>query len=268
MTLSSVSDDYPEATAQRPAIEVQDLSISYRVRVGRGSIVGDLAKSLTGRHQPDRVVPAVRNLTFDIPRGETFAIIGRNGAGKSTLLRALSGALAPTRGRIVVRGRVNLLAIGIGMNPKLTGRQNITLGGLAVGLSRRRLTELTDEIADFAQLGEYLDFPMSTYSTGMRTRLAFAVAVHLDPDILLVDEALGGGDAGFKQHAQQKMAELMRGGRTIVLVSHGLTSVRSMATSAMWMHQGTLAAAGDPDDVVAQYMRYCRIEDLDLLDED
>ncbi|MEZ5167458.1 MAG: ATP-binding cassette domain-containing protein [Acidimicrobiales bacterium] len=196
-----------------------------------------------------------------------MAILGRNGAGKSTLLRALSGVLAPDRGRIVVRGRVSLLALGLGMNPALSGRENIRLGGLAVGLSPARLEEITEEIADFAQLNEYLDFPMNTYSAGMRMRLAFAVGVNLDPEILLIDEALGGGDLGFTEHAREKMAELCGQGRTIILVTHGLSSVRSMATDAIWLHQGSIAASGDPEDIINAYMRYLRLEHLDLPDE-
>jgi ABC-type polysaccharide/polyol phosphate transport system ATPase subunit len=256
----------PVAT-HRPAIEVDHLSIDYHVRLPGTNPAIDAFKLLTGRRSPDRLVRAVRDVSFTLPRGETLAIVGRNGAGKSTLLRALSGTLAPTQGRILVRGRVSLLALGVGMNPGLSGRDNIRLGGLAVGLEPERLDELYDEIGEFAQLGEYLDFPMNTYSAGMRSRLAFAVAVHLDPEILLIDEALGGGDAGFTEHARVKMAELMREGRTIVLVTHGLTSVRSMATRAMWLHQGSIAQEGDPEDIIAAYMRYSRLENLELPDE-
>ncbi|MEZ5246725.1 MAG: ABC transporter ATP-binding protein [Acidimicrobiales bacterium] len=259
--------DAPTVVEAKPAIEVDHLSIDYRLRLPGGSAAKDVLDLVTRRRPPERTVKAVRDVTFDVPKGETLAIVGRNGAGKSTLLRALSGALAPTHGRITVRGRVSLLALGLGMNPNLSGRENILLGGLAVGLTRARLHELYDEIAEFAQLGEYLDYPMNTYSAGMRSRLAFAVAVHLDPEILLIDEALGGGDAGFGEHARVKMAELMREGRTIVLVTHGLTSVRSMATQAIWLHQGAIAASGDPEDIIAAYMRYCRLEDLELPDE-
>lgn len=256
-----------ESAGSTPAIEVENLSVDYHVRLPGGNPARDVFNLLTGRRPPDRTVKAVRDVSFEVARGETLAIIGRNGAGKSTLLRALSGALAPSQGRIIVRGRVSLLALGLGMNPKLSGRENILLGGLAVGLARERLQELYDEIAEFAQLGEYLDFPMSAYSSGMRSRLAFAVAVHLDPEILLIDEALGGGDAGFTEHARVKMAELMSEGRTIILVTHGLSSVRSMATDAMWLHQGAVADAGDPEDIIAAYMRYCRLEHLELPDE-
>lgn len=259
--------DSPTIVEAKPAIEVENLSIEYRVRIPGSNAATDLARMVMGQRPPDRRVRAVRNVTFDVPKGETLAIVGRNGAGKSTLLRALSGALAPSQGRILVRGRVSLLALGIGMNPSLSGRENILLGGLAVGLEHGRVNELYEEIADFAQLGEYLDYPMNTYSAGMKSRLAFAVAVNLDPEILLIDEALGGGDAGFTEHARVKMAELMRDGRTIVLVTHGLSSVRSMATHALWLHQGSIAQQGDPEDIIAGYMRYCRLEDLELPDE-
>lgn len=265
MTVAAVAE--APTAVEKPAIEVDNLSVRYRLRRGGGGVVTDLVKLATGRRTPDRIVNAVKGVTFDVPKGETLAIVGRNGAGKSTLLRALSGALAPAEGRIIVRGRVSLLALGVGMNPKLSGRENITLGGLAVGLDHARLRELAPEIAEFAQLGEYLDYPMETYSAGMRSRLAFAVAVHLDPEILLIDEALGGGDAGFTEHARVKMAELMREGRTIVLVTHGLSSVRSMATSALWMHQGEIAKEGDPEDIISAYMRYCRLERLEVPDE-
>lgn len=257
----------PTIVQAKPAIEVDHLSVDYRIRLPGGNAASDVLKLLTGRRAPDRRIKAVRDVSFSVPRGETLAIVGRNGAGKSTLLRALSGALAPTEGRITVRGRVSLLALGLGMNHSLSGRENILLGGLAVGLDHARLNELYEEIAEFAQLGEYLDFPMNTYSAGMRSRLAFAVAVNLDPEILLIDEALGGGDAGFTEHARVKMAELMKDGRTIILVTHGLSSVRSMATQAIWLHQGSIAQAGDPEDIITGYMRYCRLEHLDLPDE-
>ncbi len=163
---------------------------------------------------------------------------------------------------------MNLLAVGIGFNQAMTGRQNIKLGGLASGVPEERLTAITDEVAEFAQLDEYIDFPLKTYSSGMRSRLGFAVAAHLDPEILLIDEALTGGDAAFQAHIGEKMNELCGEGRTIVLVTHGLSSARNMATEAMWLHQGRVAELGDPDDVVARYMRYCRLESVSLDEDD
>jgi ABC-type polysaccharide/polyol phosphate transport system ATPase subunit len=249
--------------APLPAIEVEGLSTSYRIHVGAASAWSGFLDLVRRTSATDRVVPAVRDVTFEVEKGSVMCIIGRNGAGKSTLLRCLAGILAPEKGRVTARGRItSLLSVGIGMNPKLTGRENIRLGGLAIGLEERRLDEITGDIAEFAQLGEYIDYPVDTYSMGMRSRLGFSVAAHLDPEILLIDEALTGGDSKFKDLVADKMTEMCSGGRTIVLVTHGLTAVLEMATTAMWMHQGRLVELGDPDDVVASYMRYCRLADL------
>jgi teichoic acid transport system ATP-binding protein len=256
----------PEAVpAQRSAaIEVEGLSASYRVRLDAPNLRADLRNLFTRRRDNVRIVPALRDVSFSVPRGSVLAVIGRNGAGKSTLLRVLCGILAPEAGRVVVRGRLNLLRPGLGMSDALTGRENIRLGGLAVGIPEDRLAELTDVIAEFAQLDEYIDFPLRTYSTGMHMRLGVAVAAHLDPEILLIDEALTGGDTAFQAHVADRMAALCGQGRTIVLVTHGLSSVKRMATEALWLHRGQVAARGDPDDTVARYMRYCRLESLDL----
>lgn len=245
------------------AITVDDLSVSYRIRLDNSSFLADV-KALFRPGQRTRLVPALRDVSFDVPTGSVTAVIGRNGAGKTTLLRTLSGVLAPEAGRVVVRGQMNLLAPGLGFNVSLSGRENIRLGGLACGMSPARLVDAAEEIADFAELGEYLDYPIKSYSSGMRARLAFAVAANLDPDILLIDEALSAGDAAFSAKVATKMAELCSDGRTIVLVTHNLRSIREMATDAIWLHQGRVVAGGDPEDVVARYMRYCRLERLDI----
>jgi ABC-type polysaccharide/polyol phosphate transport system ATPase subunit len=252
-----------------PAIEAEGISADYRVRVGQSSFTSSVRELLRLDEPPMRLVPALRDVSFTVPKGTVLAVVGRNGAGKSTLLRTIAGILAPTEGRVTVRGRIStLLAMGVGFNAEMTGRENIRLGGLAVGLSEARLALLTDSIADFAQLGEYIDFPVKGYSSGMRSRLAFAVASHLDPEVLLIDEALAGGDSKFKERTAEKMYELCGNGRTIVLVTHGLSTVKLMATTALWLHQGKVVEFGDPDDVVASYMRYCRIEALEGLDDE
>jgi ABC-2 type transport system ATP-binding protein/teichoic acid transport system ATP-binding protein len=234
------------------------------VRLDAPDFRTDLRNLLSRRRNNVRIVPALRDVSFTVPRGSVTAVIGRNGAGKSTLLRVLCGILVPEAGRVVARGRMTLLKPGLGMNDALTGRENIRLGGLAMGMPENQLAELTDVIAQFAQLDEYIDFPLRAYSSGMRMRLAVAVAAHLDPEILLIDEALTGGDAAFQAHVAQRIADLCGQGRTIVLVTHGLSSVRTMATEALWLHQGQVAALGDPDDVVTRYMRYCRLESMPL----
>jgi ABC-type polysaccharide/polyol phosphate transport system ATPase subunit len=250
-------------TAPRASIEAHGVSASYRVRIDSKDLASDVRRLVFRQGMAsDRLIPALRDVSFTVPRGSVLAVIGRNGAGKSTLCRVISGVLPPEAGRVVVRGRLNLLTPGLGFSSALTGRENITLGGLAMGLSPERLAELAEEIGEFAQLDEYLDLPMHSYSSGMRMRLASSVAVFLDPEILLIDEALTGGDAAFSEHIAEKTAQLIGEGRTIVLVTHGLSSVRTMATEALWLHQGRVAEFGDPDEVVSKYMRYCRVESL------
>jgi ABC-type polysaccharide/polyol phosphate transport system ATPase subunit len=246
-----------------PAIQCDHVSASYRVHLDGGWRAG-LSDLFRRTRTSDRIIPAVNDVTFDVPRGSVMGIVGRNGAGKSTLLRTISGVLHPDEGQVTVRGRISSLAMGLGFNTRLTGRANIRLGGLAIGLTPDELDAIEDEIGEFAQLGPYLDLPVSTYSSGMQMRLAFAVASHLDPEVLLIDEALIGGDTKFVEQTAWKLHELCGGGRTIVLVTHSLSAVRNMATEAMWMHEGRVVEYGEPDEVVAKYMRYCRLQASDL----
>jgi ABC-type polysaccharide/polyol phosphate transport system ATPase subunit len=251
-----------QAPAELPSIAVDGISASYRVRIDSRDIVTDVRRLFRRVDSGGRIIPALRNVSFDVPKGSVLAVIGRNGAGKSTLCRVITGILPPDEGQVTVRGRLNLLSPGIGFSAALTGRENIVLGGLASGLSPERLDEVADEIGEFAQLAGYLDMPMHSYSGGMRMRLASSIAVFLDPEILLIDEALTGGDAGFQEHIAERTAQLTGEGRTIVLVTHGLSSVKTMATQALWLHQGQVAELGDPDEVVSKYMRYCRLESI------
>jgi teichoic acid transport system ATP-binding protein len=249
-----------------PSIDVDRVSASYRVRIDANDIMTDIRRLLRRDDSGGRMIPALRDVSFEVPKGSVLAVIGRNGAGKSTLCRVITGILPPDKGRVTVRGRLNLLSPGVGFSDALTGRENITLGGLAAGLSPERLAEIADEIAEFAQLAGYLDMPMRSYSAGMRMRLASSIAVFLDPEILLIDEALTGGDAAFQRHIAEKTTQLTGQGRTIVLVTHGLSSVKLMATEALWLHQGQVAELGDPDEVVSKYMRYCRLESMGYSD--
>lgn len=249
-------------TSEPASIEVDGVSASYRIRIDSKDMFSDVRRLFRREESAYRLIPALRDVSFDVKKGSVLAVIGRNGAGKSTLCRVLTGILPPEAGRVVVRGRLNLLTPGLGFSDALTGRENITLGGLASGMAPERLAEITDEIGEFAQLAGYLDLPMRSYSSGMRMRLASSVAVFLDPEILLIDEALTGGDAAFAEHIAEKTAQLTGEGRTIVLVTHGLSSVKMMATEALWLHKGQVAEFGDPDEVVSKYMRYCRIESL------
>jgi teichoic acid transport system ATP-binding protein len=262
MAVSEASLAPDPLPTEPPSIEVENMSASYRIRIDAKDIRGDLRRLLRREESGYRLIPALRDVSFQVERGSVLGVVGRNGAGKSTLCKVISGGLPPESGRVVVRGRLNLLTPGLGFSEALTGRENIVLGGLANGMSPERLAEIADEIAEFAQLEDYLDLPMRAYSAGMRMRLASSVAVFLDPEVLLIDEALTGGDTAFGEHIAEKTAQLTGQGRTIVLVTHGLSSVRTMATHALWLHQGRVAEFGDPQDVVNKYMRYCRIESL------
>src|SRR6202035_1726189 len=204
-----------------------------------------------------REINAVRGVSLDVEHGSVLGVIGANGAGKSTLMRAIAGILPPSSGQIIVNGRIStLLALGVGFNGQLSGRDNVVLGGLAAGLSRKQVNERFEQIADWAELGEFMDMPMKSYSSGMYGRLAFAVSTHLEPDVLLVDEALSTGDAHFRRKSYDKMQELVGQARTIVIVSHGIGAIREMCDDCVWMHKGEVVKRGKPDDVAAEYLEF------------
>ncbi len=198
---------------------------------------------------------ALREVSFDIPQGQMLGIIGRNGAGKSTLLKILARITRPTEGRVGVAGRVgSLLEVGTGFHPELTGRENIFLNGAVLGMTRREIERKLDEIVAFAELSAFLDTPVKRYSSGMYMRLAFAVAAHLEPDILLVDEVLAVGDAGFRKKCLSKMGEVRRSGRTVILVSHNMPTVMAECERVLFLNAGRLVADGSPAEVVREYL--------------
>ena len=193
-------------------------------------------------------------MSLEIPPGEILGIIGRNGAGKTTLLKVLSRITEPTEGRVTMRGRVgSLLEVGTGFHQELTGRENIYLNGAILGMSRREVQRRFEEIVAFAEIEPFLDTPLKRYSTGMGTRLAFAVAAHLETDILLVDEVLAVGDMGFRKKCLGKMQDVTQAGRTVLFVSHDMNSVRRLCQSAVWLDQGRVRARGPVREVVHQY---------------
>jgi ABC-type polysaccharide/polyol phosphate transport system ATPase subunit len=198
-----------------------------------------------------------------------MGIIGSNGAGKYTLMRAMAGILPPTSGSVEVWGRAStLLALGVGFNQNLSGRENIILGGLAAGLSRREVEERAVDVAEWTELGDFIDMPMRTYSSGMSARVGFSVAVHMKPDILMIDEALSTGDAHFREKANAKMAELRDSARAMFLVSHGLGSIKEMCNEAMWLDRGTLMMRGEPAKVVNAYIKFVKVKRSESTIED
>ena len=204
------------------AVKVSDLSITYRTTFERKPTLKQALVRFGRGQRAVKEVEAIKNVSFEVRNGTSMGIIGSNGAGKSTLMRAMAGILPPTSGSIEVWGRAStLLALGVGFNQSLSGRENIILGGLAAGLSRREVEERADEVAEWTELGDFIDMPMRTYSSGMSARVGFSVAVHMKPDILMIDEALSTGDAHFREKANAKMAELRDSARAMFLVSHG-----------------------------------------------
>jgi len=251
------------------AISVSDLSVTYAASYDKRPTLKTTLVRLGRRQRIVREIEALRGVSFDLEHGTVLGIVGANGAGKSTLVRTIAGILPPTRGRVEVRGRVStLLALGVGFNREISGRENVMLGGLAAGLTRAEIGERFETIAEFSELGEFIDLPMKTYSSGMFSRLAFSVAVHLEPDILLIDEALSTGDAHFKEKSAAKMQELVSQARTLVLVSHALATVKELCTEALWMHQGQLLLRGLPTDVVRAYTRFLQVGDTAAALED
>jgi ABC-type polysaccharide/polyol phosphate transport system ATPase subunit len=241
---------------------VEKVSVTYRTSEERRPTLRSTLLRLGRRERVVREVQALKEVSFEVPHGQVLGIVGVNGAGKSTLMRTVAGILPPTEGRVEVEGRVStLLALGVGFNKKLTGRENVILGGLAAGLTRDALQAKYDEIVEFAELEEFMDMPMQTYSSGMYGRLAFSVAVNMDPDILLIDEALSVGDARFKRKSFEKMRELCGEDRTILLVSHALGSIEELCDAALWIHKGELRMWDDPERVVKTYTRFLDVKE-------
>src|SRR5687767_9125874 len=198
---------------------------------------------------------ALRDVSFDVGSGEVLGIIGRNGAGKSTLLKILSRITEPTTGRITLDGRVaSLLEVGTGFHPELTGRENIFLNGAILGMTRQEIRRNFDSIVEFAEVERFLDTPVKRYSSGMYVRLAFAVAAHLEPDILVVDEVLAVGDADFQKRCLGKMHEVSRGGRTVLFVSHNMAAIQALCSRGIWLDRGSVAADGTAADSIRRYL--------------
>jgi lipopolysaccharide transport system ATP-binding protein len=200
---------------------------------------------------------ALQDISFEVEKGVALGIIGRNGSGKSTLLQIIAGTLTPTHGKVQVRGRVAaLLELGAGFNPEFTGRENIFLNGAILGISEAEMRRRLEEIIDFAQIGQFIDQPVKFYSSGMYVRLAFAIAASVEPDVLIIDEALAVGDAGFVIKCMNRMKELRQKGVTILLVTHDVQTVRSFCDRAIWLNEGRLQSNGSPLDITSQYIQF------------
>jgi teichoic acid transport system ATP-binding protein len=257
------------SVSERPRIRVEDVHVTYRTSLEKRPTLRSTISRLGRGETIIKEVEALKGVSFEVPHGQVLGVVGANGAGKSTLMRTVAGILPPTSGRVEVEGRVStLLALGVGFNKDLSGRDNVVLGGLAAGLSREHLADKYDEIVDFAELEEFMDLPMRTYSSGMYGRLAFSVAVNMDPDILLIDEALSVGDARFRRKSFRKMRELIGQDRTILLVSHALGSIEELCDAAIWIDKGELRMWDSPDSVVEAYTEFLGVKEDAVTMED
>ena len=234
-----------------PVISLKGVGKRYKISSSRSSWIKDLfrpGKSSTHEFW------AVEDVDLEIEAGSTLGVLGRNGAGKSTLLRMISGVSRPTAGEVRVEGRLAaIFSTGAGFNPEFTGRDNVMLNGLILGISRDEMLARMDDIEAFADIGEFMDQPIKTYSSGMKSRLGFAVAVNVEADILVLDEALSAGDAAFKKKALQRMYDLRDSGTTVLFVSHSIGMVKRFCTDAILLHKGRLVTTGKPDEVVDRY---------------
>jgi ABC-type polysaccharide/polyol phosphate transport system ATPase subunit len=235
------------------AVEFQGVSKSYAIYDAPGDRLKELLS--LNRLKRHRDFWALHEVSFEVKRGETFCIVGENGSGKSTLLQMVAGILHPTSGTVGVHGRVSaLLELGAGFNPEFSGRDNVYLNGSILGLTTRQIDQRYQDIAAFAEIGGFIDQPVKTYSSGMVVRLAFAVAINVDPEILLVDEALAVGDIYFRQRCMRKVHELRQRGITILFVSHAVSDVKAIGDRVLWLDHGRMIECGEPDRVVSKYL--------------
>jgi teichoic acid transport system ATP-binding protein len=250
----------PAAPADRPtgrgefSVVADDVHVTYYVYEDRRASLRRMVAERT-RPRPARAIHAVQGVSFTAKPGEVIGVIGPNGSGKSTLMQALAGLLPVTGGAVYARSDPSLLGVGAVLQPNVSGRRNIILGGLALGLSRKQVEEHYDGVVEFSGLGDFIDLPLRTYSSGMRARLHFSIATAVVPDILLIDEALAVGDEDFKGRSESRIAEMRQQAGTIFLVSHSLGSIKQTCTRALWMQNGELVADGRPGEVADAYQK-------------
>ena len=239
------------------AVDVQGLGVRYSLRLTRKNTLRHTFATIGRKSSDDRTFWALRDVTFKMVHGESLAVIGPNGAGKSTLLQALAGIITPSEGVIDVRGHVSsLLMLGAGFDQELTGRDNITLVGAFMGIAHREMNERSRRMIDFADIGQFIDAPVKTYSSGMRARLGFAIATNVDPDVLLLDEVLATGDQVFREKSMARVRELASAAKAIVLVTHDMNWVTEFCNRAILLEEGRIVAEGEPAAVVRLHQEH------------
>jgi lipopolysaccharide transport system ATP-binding protein len=236
------------------AIQGHDVGVRFFIRHHTPTVHSGLVRFMKGKVKPDEFW-ALRHIDFEIPRGSVFGFIGANGSGKSTMLRTIARIYHPDEGSLKVRGKVsNLISLGAGFQKTLSGMENITFNGMLLGLTRQEIERKKEAIIDFADIGKFINAPVRTYSSGMRARLGFAIAVHVDPEILVVDEVLVVGDAQFRQKCSDKIRELFTNGATVVMVQHNMDVIVDMCQQVMWLDKGRARMLGEPHAVANEYL--------------
>ena len=256
----------------KPIVEIENIGKRYRIGGQkqpylslRDEMVNFLSPAKRRQRAAKEAFWALRDVSFSVEQGEAVGIIGRNGAGKSTLLKVLSQITPPTEGKINLRGRIaSLLEVGTGFHPELTGRENIYLNGAILGMTRKEIARKFDEIVEFAEVEKFLDTPVKRYSSGMYVRLAFAVAAHLEPEILVVDEVLAVGDSAFQKKCLGKMSDVAHGGRTVLFVSHNMGAIENLCSRGVVLNQGSVLYVGDVHSAVSSYVSSARVNVVDL----
>jgi lipopolysaccharide transport system ATP-binding protein len=245
-----------QPTGGTPSIQFENVEHRYRVIMERRDTLRETFVHLFNSGPRSREFTVLEDVSFSIFPGETVGIVGRNGSGKSTILKLIAGIFRPARGRFTVRGKVaSLIELGAGFHPELSGRENIQLNGLLLGLTKKEIAQREAGIIEFAELGEFIDAPVKQYSSGMYMRLGFAIAVEVDPEILLIDEILAVGDAYFREKCLARIAGFQQRGKTLVVVSHDTDMIGRMCTRVLWIESGGIAADGSPSEVIPQYLR-------------
>ncbi len=241
-------------STSEPVIRLENVTQRFRVIHERPDTVRELFSKLFRHEASYHDFEAVKNVSFEVPPGQMLGIIGRNGSGKSTLLKIIAGVYRPTKGTVAVHGSIApLIELGAGFHHELTGRENILLNGLLMGYSKREMLERQERIIEFADIGDFIDAPVKQYSSGMYMRLAFAVATEVDPHVLLVDEILAVGDAGFKEKCFKRIANFRAAGKTILFVTHSMGEIREHCERVLLLDQGSVVADGRPEEVVGVY---------------
>lgn len=264
-----MSDHSGEPTILAENVWVKFLIRYHRTDVTLREMFVDALRSASGRNGSRRARQefwALRDINFEARPGEVVGIVGRNGSGKTTFLKSVAGICGADRGRLTVRGKVGcLLSFGVGFNPHLSGRENVYLSGSILGLARREIDERFEDIIAFSELGDFIDAPVRTYSAGMKGRLGFSIAIHIDPDILVLDEVLGVGDAAFRAKAGSILDRFRHAEKTVILATHNMEQVRGSCTRAVWLDAGQIVMSGTPDEVVDAYSAAASAKDLPVV---